>query len=546
MKPVIRQLGGAIVALATIFFLLLGCDIATNIGPERDLGAERQLSAAARQGTLEAGRFRLSFELYDAWAQGGCYELELANDGPPVSGWTVTTEFDKQIAKWVHTSGARIRSYPDALVFEPTDGQEPLETGDSTSVFYCAEPHVHPISLKVDVGHVHESTSREQTGGRAGTWSSDEGPPDLLAANRLERDAFTLYSQWYGGWGGGTCVELFLKNRGSSIRDWSLRLQLDNPIARLLDYAGGYFLFSESPDSLLIEPLDSDTFRGGSSQIIWFCAEPRLNPVAMRVNGIEVEDGWESGGVWRPPFPGETESVPPGVRLRSGELDLYWTARPPGSGGTCIDLALRNRGAPIYNWEVEIALDRRIGTWQGGSGDLALFPVTTSLFAFPYYDLALETGRLVAFSYCVEPAALPRSFHLTAGELGSSSETESSGLFGTIDDSDEQGFLLQYRDGGADGEEGKCLAITLLNDGPSAVLVDYVALTLSGAVDQVYAIDPYFGRWHDQSNTVRITFPRYNPDSPEHDALRPGQTVSFRVCMSERRTPVAFRVVAAQ
>lgn len=125
------------------------------------------------------------------------------------------------------------------------------------------------------------------TGGASESLSGSAGSPTQTTpsaeATALVSGQFSLYATTDARWVGGACVELRMKNNGSTVVGWSLRLTMSQPIATCSYQSGGYMNWWA--DQLVIDPLnDNLTFEGGTSKLFRYCAEPGTHPIMMQMS----------------------------------------------------------------------------------------------------------------------------------------------------------------------------------------------------------------------------------------------------------------------
>ena len=93
------------------------------------------------RGLLEDNDFQIDWEHYEVWEEGACTRIHLQNEGRAVRGWQMAADLSEEITNWLDSGGAFMWLAEDRIFIEQEDDTE-LESWQSTSMYYCAEPAV--------------------------------------------------------------------------------------------------------------------------------------------------------------------------------------------------------------------------------------------------------------------------------------------------------------------------------------------------------------------------------------------------------------------
>lgn len=249
-------------------------------------------------------------------------------------------------------------------------------------------------------------------GGGSGGISTPSGPLDALRGS-LEDGDLAVYWRHYDAWDQGACVELLLRNQGtSSVRVSEISLLASDSFTYWAD-AGGATFWPDGAE-ITIWP-DSTSLSGGGIRRMYYCAEPAAELVGLDVTA--VSSGSSAGD------DDATDPVEPDVNAGSfsqGELVVTWRElwEDPDHGGTCLEFAAFNEGSTPMDLGVlrfEMSTAYEITHYYG----LTPTPLSDSLaILFPDYLGALppigeDLSDQFRGTVCLDPLALPESMEAT-------------------------------------------------------------------------------------------------------------------------------------
>lgn len=238
-----------------------------------------------------------------------------------------------------------------------------------------------------------------------------------------------LYWSWYGNedWAEGTCVQMLLKNRGNTVSRWSAELQLDTSITAWTHYDGA-FLFPYG-DKLLVEPETSGSLAEGESLQLNFCAEPRVEILALDMDGDGLSSGSSSSesdadtdadadADADTDADADADAGPQGsVESADGDVLLEWDPNGTSNGGDCTQLTVTNQGSIDYaNWWVDVTFDADFELTD--SWNWALIDTTSpTLRLAPAWDQTLFAGSGYTGTLCLDESAEPTAVAIDAPSL---------------------------------------------------------------------------------------------------------------------------------
>ncbi len=248
-------------------------------------------------------------------------------------------------------------------------------------------------------------------GAAGGGGSSSSSPYGSIGDDRgrLSDGDFTLYWRWYGdvAWTNGTCVELRLRNNGSSVSWRDMELDLDAELTRWVYEDGGFFW--PDSDQILVEPTGRGRLTRYESAMAYFCAEP-----AVRIDDFSIDTVAGSGSDDRDDDPdpddGDDDKVLGDAATGLDGVRLYYREVQDGA---CLELNLLNSGTKswtITETRMEFPEDVELTDyWE------AIFRVEGGdLYAlWPGYLGALDPGEQFRGTACFEPLAEPDSVTVT-------------------------------------------------------------------------------------------------------------------------------------
>lgn len=172
----------------------------------------------------------------------------------------------------------------------------------------------------------------------SGVGSTPKGPLDDLRGQLTDGD-FAVYWRHYDSWETGACVELLLRNQGtSSARISELRLEAFDPLTYWADSGGAVFW----PNGSLITAWpESTSLSGGGIRRMYYCAEPAAELLGLEVDAVRTSsDGSDDGS------DGDDTEVPE-VNAGSFSQDgliVNWREMwdDPEHGGTCVEFSAFN------------------------------------------------------------------------------------------------------------------------------------------------------------------------------------------------------------
>ena len=153
-----------------------------------------------------------------------------------------------------------------------------------------------PVLLLTLAQACYLSPRKEDTGAAAddgGGISTPTGPLDELRGSLVDGD-FAVYWRHYDAWSAGSCVELLLRNQGtSSARISELQLGASDTFTYWADAGGATFW----PDgaNITIWP-DSTSLSGGGIRRMYYCAEPAAELVSLAVSATTTGGTADGGG----------------------------------------------------------------------------------------------------------------------------------------------------------------------------------------------------------------------------------------------------------
>jgi hypothetical protein len=296
------------------------------------------------------------------------------------------------------------------------------------------------VSLLLSACYMQPSDSLLVTDGGDGSTGGEEssfgleGGAGETKSGLVEDGDMRLYWAWYGneGWAEGTCVQMLLKNRGSTVSNWSAELQLNSAITAWTHYDGA-FLFPYG-DKLLVEPETSGTLSGGASLELSFCAEPRVEILALDMDGDGLSTTNDSDADTDADSDSDTDSDadtdadtdadadadagPQGsVESADGEVLLEWDPNGTSNGGACTQLTVTNQGSIDYaNWWVDVTFDADFELTD--SWNWALVDTTSpTLRLAPAWDQTLFVGSGYTGTLCLDETAEPIAVSIDAPSL---------------------------------------------------------------------------------------------------------------------------------
>ena len=248
-------------------------------------------------------------------------------------------------------------------------------------------------------------TAEAEGGSGGGEPSSNVGALDGARGIVSDGD-YELYWKQYSAWAQGACVELRLKNNGCTVRGWEAELRADAVLTYWADDGGAYFWPDQ--DVILVEPETSSSLAGGSSAVLYFCAEPAVSIVDLSVMAREVDcaddgdstDGTDDGD----------DDPPPGGSVTDGDLQLAYTFNYEDGPSSCFSVQLRNTGdAPLTVSELYLEMSEPI---ESASAYPQTVPYVDAAddqqlnVLLPTYPFPLEPGeRWMDMTLCYSPEA---------------------------------------------------------------------------------------------------------------------------------------------
>lgn len=263
-----------------------------------------------------------------------------------------------------------------------------------------------------------EQTADTATGGGAPATGTDGSGSTSYGSvgddgGRLSDGDFTLYWRWYGDadWTSGSCVELRLRNNGSSVSFWEMELDLDAELTQWVYEDGGFFW--PDGDRILVEPTGRGQLTRYESHLAYFCAEP-----AVRIDDFDITTvaGGDDDDDDRDDDDDDREDDDTMLGDAATGLDgvrLYYRGVQEGR---CLELNLLNDGDTSWDvTETRLQFDDDVELtdyWE------ALFRVEGGdLYAvWPRYLGALDPGDQFRGTACFEPLDAPASITVTATE----------------------------------------------------------------------------------------------------------------------------------
>lgn len=258
------------------------------------------------------------------------------------------------------------------------------------------------------------SSSGTNHGGRP-----DDGAVEGFQSGILNSDNAKMYWLWYGyeDWPNGNCVEMRLQNTGPAIKNWSAELDLDQSITKWV-YNDGAWIFP-SGDMLSIGSESSATLESNASVMLYYCAEPRTQPQAIRLTGTLVNpvtppvDDTGDTNTDTATDTGDT-SIFGSVTDSTRTLILqYSSAGYTANGGECVDLVLFNQGTQTLS-RIALALS------FSGSFDITTLRGYISgvhngnqLSLSPTYTTTLAPGQSNSGTICMDPLQSPTAMAAT-------------------------------------------------------------------------------------------------------------------------------------
>lgn len=267
-------------------------------------------------------------------------------------------------------------------------------------------------SSLVPVDSAGDTTSDTYHGGRP-----DDGGEEGFQSGILSSDTAKMYWLWYGyeDWPNGNCAEMRLQNIGPAVKNWSAEIDLDKSISKWV-YSDGAWIFP-SGDMLSIGAESSATLESNASVMLYYCAEPRTQPQAIRFTGTEVSTEnttHEDTGDTSTDTGDTNTSVFGSVTDSTRALILqYSSAGYSTNGGECVDLVLFNQGTQTLS-RISLALSFsgsfEITTLRGyisgvHNGD--------QLTLSPSYTTTLAPGQSNSGTICVNPLQSPTTMAAT-------------------------------------------------------------------------------------------------------------------------------------
>lgn len=275
-----------------------------------------------------------------------------------------------------------------------------------------------PVILLTLAQACYLSPRKEDTGAvtdDGGGISTPTGPLDELRGSLVDGD-FAVYWRHYDGWGQGSCVELLLRNQGtSSARISELQLGASDSFTYWADAGGATFWPDGS--SITIWP-DSTSLSGGGIRRMYYCAEPAAELVSLSVAATTTGGSGADDGAGDEGDDGGAE-VNAGS-FSQGELVVTWRElwEDPDHGGTCFEFAAFNEGSTPIDLGVlrfEMSGEYEITHYYG----LTPTPLSDSLaILFPDYLGALppigeDLSDQFRGTVCLDPVVLPVSMEAT-------------------------------------------------------------------------------------------------------------------------------------
>ena len=452
------------------------------------------------------------FELYYAvedFGSSGCVSAWVRNTGPTLSTWKISVGLDRAVTSQTYAAAGDflVFLYAHELVVVPPDDTK-LRSGDVVSIRYCAAPVSAPVDVVV--------TPRE---------GSLTNPDGATGSPVLTSGSFTLYQSASKTWDGGGCVQMALRNGGPAVTNWALRLLLDRPIESVSDRwgalvqpAGGAQLdvFSATADAVLAK---------GSSVSFGYCGEPLAFARAIvSITGDETASGG-TGSNW-----------PQSPTLSYGQFTLYQSPGADWENGGCVQLMLRNTGAAVDHWALQVRLEAPLteisSTWgaviqASGAELLDVFPSN------PSQQLA-EDGT-ASFGFCGKPPTYLAAIVSATGEAVTVEQPQNTFGSGSIDDP-AKGVTLRYSAPVSAGDGVGCLDLTFQNTGNADLAVTRFVVGLFADCELVN------DSWHgdlQKSGTAELTFEWPADFGP---TMKKGSEYKTNVCLKPAQKPYVLYV----
>ena len=352
-------------------------------------GDESAPSSAAPT-VLTSDDFTLYQTVANEWDGGGCVQMALRNGGPAVTGWALRLQLDASLPSVSSQWGAIVQpAGGDVLDVLAADGSTALDKGGSVSFGYCGEPLALARTI---VSLTYDTIETDDPGA---TWPQSP---------TLSYEPFTLYQSPAAQSGFDGCVQVVLRNNGPAVDHWSLRLQLEQPLTKLIN-TWGAVVQSAGADLLDVFPTNPELDLAEDGTLTFgFCAEPHtfLSAVTsasfttVPTSSTEPQNTFTAGSI---DDPGKGVTLRYSAPVASGE-----------AGVGCYDVTFQNNGSydlAVTRFVVALFADAELvnDSWHGdvqktGTGELTfLWPVS--------FGATMKKGQEYKGNLCLKPVEKP-------------------------------------------------------------------------------------------------------------------------------------------